>query len=293
MEKEIMDSYPEQLFDLLDRPIAFHRGLKRVINSANTALMLSQAIYWSRRTEDGWFYKTQVEWEEETFLTRSEQELARKYLRTQNFWHEERRGCPAKLYFRVDFQALLKALAKPETPEKSSMSETDIQECEILHTGVRDSANKSTKSRSHTIYTKNTYKDYSIENQEPHTEDFSDFVNLWNQEKNQIWATCKILSQARIGLLRKLIKDAGSRAAALEILEKACKYGREDKFWGEKRMTLENVLRHAVELSERCLETPNGHVITQAEFQMAAQQQKADELAQRLRKKFGFPQENN
>jgi len=287
-----MDSYPEQLFDLLDRPIAFHRGLKRVINSANTALMLSQAIYWSRRTEDGWFYKTQVEWEEETFLTRSEQELARKYLRTQPFWHEERRGCPAKLYFRVDFQTLLKALAKPETPEKSSMAETDIQDCEILHTGVRDSANKSTKSRSHTIYTKNTYKELDKE-LEPHTEDFSDFVNLWNSEKSPIWAACEVLGKERLDLIKRLIKETGSSAAALKTFEKACKYGRDDqKFWGIKRMAMENILRHAISLAEKCLETPNGHVITQEEFQMAAQQQKADELAQRLRKKFGFEEIN-
>jgi hypothetical protein len=170
-------------------------------------------------------------------------------------------------------------------------NEPSVCQPSVCQPSEKQTAGKQTTYKE-TISTNKTNIDKETLYVEPHDE-FLDFVNLWNSERSPIWANCKVLSQARVSLLRRLIKDAGSRAAALEILEKACKYGREDKFWGEKRMTLENVLRHAVELSERCLETPNGHVITQAEFQMAAQQQKADELAQRLRKKFGFPQENN
>jgi len=108
---------------VLDRPIAFHRSFVSIRTKTGgklgvaAALMLSQAIYWARRSSDdeGWFYKTQEEWEEETGLTRREQETARKRLRATDFWHEELRGMPARLHFRVDFEALAAALGLCQT----------------------------------------------------------------------------------------------------------------------------------------------------------------------------------
>lgn len=107
------------IIDLLDRPIAFHRSFVTLTGSVTAALMLSQAVYWARRTTDpeGWFYKTQEEWEEETGLSRSEQEGARKCLRALGFWHEERRGVPARLYFRIDTEVLANKIA--ENPQTS------------------------------------------------------------------------------------------------------------------------------------------------------------------------------
>lgn len=101
------------LLSLFDRPIAFHRPLVTITGSITAALMLSQAIYWSRRTtdDDGWFYKTLAEWEEETGMTRREQETARAKLRELGFIEEERRGMPARLYYRVNEGAILHALS--------------------------------------------------------------------------------------------------------------------------------------------------------------------------------------
>ncbi len=68
--------------------------------------MLSQAVYWSSRTNDseGWFYKSQVEWEAETGLTRYEQESAHKKLVKLGFMQEKKQGLPCKLYYRVDLE---------------------------------------------------------------------------------------------------------------------------------------------------------------------------------------------
>lgn len=97
---------------LLDRPIAFHRIFVTLTGSITAALMLSQGVYWSLRTndEEGWFWKTQEEWVEETGLTRKEQENARKKLRDLKFWQEELRGVPAKLHYRIDSDLLNIAL---------------------------------------------------------------------------------------------------------------------------------------------------------------------------------------
>jgi hypothetical protein len=106
------------LIEYFDRPIAFHRIFVTLTGSVAAGLLLSQALYWSRRTTplSGWFYKTQAEWEEETGLKRSEQETARKRLRQTTFWEEKRRGIPAKLYFRVDLAELERVLLQQPAP---------------------------------------------------------------------------------------------------------------------------------------------------------------------------------
>ena len=90
----------------LDRPIAFHRAFVSLGVGITGALMLSQSLYWSKRTGDnkGWFYKTQADWEDETGMTRSEQEKARRALKSIGVLHEIRKGIPAKLYFKVDIE---------------------------------------------------------------------------------------------------------------------------------------------------------------------------------------------
>lgn len=91
---------------LLDRPIAYHRCLAKLTGSVIGGVMLSQAIYWQARTTlpDGWFYKTAEEWEEETYLTRREQETARK--KCGKYLMSDLRGIPATLHWKVDLDAL-------------------------------------------------------------------------------------------------------------------------------------------------------------------------------------------
>lgn len=110
------------LTDLLDRPIAFQRPLVRIGAGVTGALMLSQAIYWSRRTDDadGWFYKSQSEWEDETGLTRYEQEGARKALVKTGVLEEMRAGVPARLFYRVNAK-VLRAILIGEIPQTGSL----------------------------------------------------------------------------------------------------------------------------------------------------------------------------
>lgn len=90
-------------YELLDRPIAFHRGFVKPAGSVNAALLLSQMFYWNNRTTnpDGWFYKTAEDFEEETGLSRKEQSTARRQLRELNWVEERLYGVPATLHFRL------------------------------------------------------------------------------------------------------------------------------------------------------------------------------------------------
>lgn len=104
--------------ELLDRPIAFHRSFVRLNVGISGALLLSQAVYWSHRTNDadGWFFKSRDEWIDETGLTRYEQEGARQRLRAIGVLEEELRGVPARLFYRVDFEALERLLGADLSP---------------------------------------------------------------------------------------------------------------------------------------------------------------------------------
>jgi hypothetical protein len=108
-----VSGHSDGLESLLDRPIAFHRCFVTLTGSVQAALMLSQAVYWSRRTRrDGWFYKSRKEWQEETGLTRHEQDTARIALKKTGFWQEELRGVPATMHFRVAVEKLLSSLSE-------------------------------------------------------------------------------------------------------------------------------------------------------------------------------------
>ena len=89
---------------LPDRPIAFNRDFVKLGIGVNGALFLSQAIYWSKRTkdEDGWFYKTIEDWEDETGLTKHEQLSVKANLVKNNYLKVEKRGIPAKNYFLIN-----------------------------------------------------------------------------------------------------------------------------------------------------------------------------------------------
>lgn len=99
---------------LLDRPIAFQRVFVSLGAGVTGALLLSQAVYWSRRStlRGGWFYKTREEWEEETGLTRREQEGARKKLRDLGVLEEKKQGIPCKTYYRINTERLQTCLHK-------------------------------------------------------------------------------------------------------------------------------------------------------------------------------------
>jgi hypothetical protein len=131
------DFDPSILIEMLDRPIAYQRCFVTISKSVTAAVMLSQAIYWAKRTADAdkWFYKSQNEWEEETGLTRSEQETARKKLALIGVLEEKKQGLPCRLYFRVNTKNLYSRLI--ESTNQDCNNQPD-QYAEILQTSDRN-----------------------------------------------------------------------------------------------------------------------------------------------------------
>ena len=121
-----------------EQPIAFNKHYVFLGCGINGALMLSQLVYWASRSKsaEGWIYKTQAEWTQETGLTRTEQENARKKLLELGFISEKKMGVPCRVFFRVERENLYQALVEySETLDCSQFAgnlHTSLQEtCEL------------------------------------------------------------------------------------------------------------------------------------------------------------------
>ena len=106
-----------EVFDLLGRGcVAFYPRLADLTGSVTAALLLGQCLYWTRTVmrqqpqRDGWFWKTAADWRRETGLSRREQDSARLRLRELGLLEEQRRGMPARRWFRLDLAALRQQL---------------------------------------------------------------------------------------------------------------------------------------------------------------------------------------
>ena len=141
-----------------DRPIAFKPILGRALGGGlNEALFLSQACFWSNVNidSDGWFFTTSEEWEEQTMLSRYQQDKAREFLKREEVLEEKKEGLPCRLFYRVNFQVL-------ESKLKAYCGE---QECEKLatlparnsHTSLRET-NKQGCEKLANIHTENPYE---------------------------------------------------------------------------------------------------------------------------------------
>ncbi|GAB3484311.1 DnaT-like ssDNA-binding domain-containing protein [Azotobacter salinestris] len=114
-----------QLQDRAGPVVGVYPAFRKVLGlNATAAQFLSQCVYWTERTDDGWFYKTNAEWFDELGLTVEEVNGARRKLKALGLLSEKRKGIPPKLYYRIDTDLLLCLLSgeKPvinsgKTPE--------------------------------------------------------------------------------------------------------------------------------------------------------------------------------
>jgi hypothetical protein len=229
----VVDIEVERLLDLLDRPIAFHRVFVELAGSVTAGLLLSQGYYWTRikrQTEpesDGWFYKTQDEWADETGMGRSEQETARKRLRQTAFWQEDRRGLPAKLYFRVDIAQLIEAIsdqpAKP--PKQRKNAQQNQQSAEIPQTSLpcastldRDDAAGKPDTLPQTITETTAETTLTESTAEIEHNVGTNVASNRTEATRQLWLTPR--EQEVVEVLEEQFRDTHSRAAFCVVVKR-------------------------------------------------------------------------
>ncbi|HDR0641571.1 DNA replication protein [Pasteurella multocida] len=112
------------------RSIAYRPALAKLFGGVTAEIFFEQIFYWQDKAENQELgvYKTQAELEEETGLSRKEQETARKKLREIGVLIETHKRLEHRIYFKIDMEKLdevLSTLADVQS-EHSRMPESDI-----------------------------------------------------------------------------------------------------------------------------------------------------------------------
>lgn len=131
----------------MDRPVAYHADIAKALGSVTAGLFIAQAMYWTGKgaDPDGWFYKTQAEWYDELGMGRREQETARKVAKQKGVLEEEKRGIPAKLYFRVNFDRLIEVLTEYYEPKNSPDNTPDPENKRMADSANQERTNTTTQ----------------------------------------------------------------------------------------------------------------------------------------------------
>lgn len=99
---------------LADRPVAYHPRMAKAVGGVKQAIFVCQFLYWNGKgkKKDGWIFKKQADIEEETGLTRREQETVRTHLKKSGILEEELHGVPATMHYRLNVDVLLSQIAQ-------------------------------------------------------------------------------------------------------------------------------------------------------------------------------------
>lgn len=107
-------------------------------------VMVHHMLYLEGHGKDpaGWIYKTEDEWTEEKGLTRHYQRRGRKRLKGAGVWEEEKRGVPARNWYRLDLNKLLEDIA----PYLDSEGDVASSECDDSEATIDTSQEGQVKS---------------------------------------------------------------------------------------------------------------------------------------------------
>jgi hypothetical protein len=186
--------------NLTQQPIAYHRVFAELGGGAMPALFLSQAFYWTNKTdnEEGWFYKTATQWNTETGMSRSEIETARKRLKERGLILEQKRGVPCRLFYRVNLELIAETLAQKAPYQFAGNQQTGLRKRGKLE-GAKP-ANKAGR-KPQTICTETTAEttaettsipaDAALPDQDPQKPDakadHKAFIDLWHESYFRQW----------------------------------------------------------------------------------------------------------
>lgn len=234
------------LLELFDRSITFHRCFVRVTKSVTGALLLSQALFWQARAKqsDGWWFKTQADWKEETGLSRQELDTAKKAC--SKFLKCEVRGIPATSHYKVDLKAL-----------QTSLLETRKLECEKQANS--DAGNSQTTNIDMTQDMTSNKGVSAIASQ------FAIFRDSWMNQYKEVWGIEYKgwkLAPGREGKAVKSILSCGDAKAMIALAKRAWAAPKTNQYWNcQRAKTIAGFANNIAEI-EAELSDHNSHTFT-------------------------------
>jgi hypothetical protein len=115
----------------IGRPVAYYPSLKKITLSTTASILLCQFLYWSDKTEDGWFWKTAEQLMDETGLTYSEQKTARERLIETGLVEEQYHRLDHEMWFRVNQEELNKRWEETGGQTTKPITKTEKPKVEV------------------------------------------------------------------------------------------------------------------------------------------------------------------
>lgn len=94
-----------------------HVPIWRAVGGIYEGMLLEYLVGWCSSTEEGWAYRTKEEIEEDTLLTRKQQDAARATLEQMGLLITKREGLPARLYYSIAWGALDTLIDSMQMPD--------------------------------------------------------------------------------------------------------------------------------------------------------------------------------
>lgn len=158
------------------RPIAFNPMLGRLVKSAAAGLLMSQLLYWQGKGRDHeWFYKTIGEMQEETCLTRAEQQTAIKKWKALGVLQTKNKDVPRKRYFKVDYDKLSSMLI---SANKSADADTQLSQKKQTNT---ETTQKNTSNTDISDFKKRNFKPIPLNDFKPKDKDENRLLEIAKQ----------------------------------------------------------------------------------------------------------------
>jgi len=149
MEKKSNNKYQRVVYGILhDRPIAFSPKLASVLGSINASILMGQLLYWRGKGAYGpWVYKTIVEMQEETGLTRSEQETAIRKCKEKEVLVTKLKGIPARRFFCIDIEKLVNEI---DSWVKTSSADSHLcaEDVAVMRQTITESTQENTSDKT-------------------------------------------------------------------------------------------------------------------------------------------------
>jgi len=132
------------------RPVLLYPKVAEFAGGIPEGLFLAQLIYWQgkQKSKDGWIYKTQDDWEEETGLGRRSQQGARATLVQKGFIDEKYEGIPRQLYYKLKAEKVETAW-KEWSAQYAPSEHTDAPNVHAIKGTIDDSIDDSEKTDAH------------------------------------------------------------------------------------------------------------------------------------------------
>ena len=134
-----------------ERHFAIPRVYVELVSDFNTAILLNQIVFWSDKSKrkDGYFYKSYVEWEEETTLTEYQVRRSSKVLKDMGLVEtvlKKANGSPT-LHYKVNMDKLSESILKKLKNRNLRNLRIDTKETEETLT-VDDTVDDNSRKRS-------------------------------------------------------------------------------------------------------------------------------------------------